>query len=242
MAQIHDEGWAIAVETSGSRGSVSVGRGDDILADETFDARHSHSVALLPAADRLIRACGITPRDLALVYVSAGPGSFTGLRIGVTFARTVAFATQARIVPVSSLAVVAQNALRRSSPPERVVAMLDAKRQHVFAQCFALRNGTYQAVDKADERAPAEYLATLGAVAVLGEGVGRHGAAIAACPGATVLTDELHAASARQVFRLGRGLAAQGAFVPAGVLTPVYIRRPEAEERWEKRQSTPPAC
>ncbi|HRX84360.1 MAG TPA: tRNA (adenosine(37)-N6)-threonylcarbamoyltransferase complex dimerization subunit type 1 TsaB [Phycisphaerae bacterium] len=236
MTPSNDADVAIAVETSGSQGSVAVGRGAAVLAEETFDARQAHSVALLPTADRLLAACAATPRDLRRVYVSVGPGSFTGLRIGVTFARTIAFAAGARIVPVSSLATVAQNAATMTDPPERVAVLLDAKRRHVFAQCFAFDGTAYAPVDEAAERDPADYLPSLGAVAVLGEGVARHGAALAACPAVTVLSGEFHQASARAVYALGTALAAEGRFVEADALTPVYIRRPEAEERWEQRQ------
>lgn len=237
MGLSDDQSLGLAVETSGSQGSVAIGRGDTVLAEEAFDTCDAHSVALLPAVARLVGECRFAPQDVAYVYVSAGPGSFTGLRIGMTVARTLAYAVGSRVVCVPSLAVAAQNALRLAGPPARVAVLLDAKRRHVFAACFERRGDAYEALDGPEEREPAGYLEGLGAVAVLGEGVSRHADAIAACPRATVLPEALNAGQARVVYALGRASAARGAFAAPADLSPMYVRRPEAEERWDLRQS-----
>jgi len=226
----------IAVETSGSLGSVAIGLGEAILAEEAFDARNNHGVALLPAVDRLVRGCGFSPQAIHQIYVSAGPGSFTGLRIGLTLARTLAYAANAQVVRVPSLEVIAQNAMTLPDPPRRIAVLLDAKRNHVFAACFERAGTSYAPIDEPAEREPVSYLTSLGVVGVLGEGAVRHAAALARCPMATRLPDALHAGKARVVYALGRVRAAEGAFTSMAELTPIYIRRPEAEERWESRQ------
>ncbi|MCB9849213.1 MAG: tRNA (adenosine(37)-N6)-threonylcarbamoyltransferase complex dimerization subunit type 1 TsaB [Phycisphaerales bacterium] len=236
MSSPTDNPPIVAVETSGSCGSVAVGMGDEILGSERFDARNNHGVELLPTVDRLTRRHGIAPAEIAQVYVSGGPGSFTGLRIGVTFAKALAHASGAKVVRVPTLTVIAQNALDLPQPPARVAAILDAKRKNVFAASFALQDQAYVPMDEPDERDPADYLASLGEVAVLGEGVARHAEVLKRLPNVTVLADELHEARAAIVYQLGREQAARGDFIAQNELAPSYIRRPEAEERWEERQ------
>jgi tRNA threonylcarbamoyladenosine biosynthesis protein TsaB len=230
--------WSLAVETSGNVGSVAIGRGAQVRLAESFDTRRNHGVALLPTVDRLVRECGIQPPDVERVFVSGGPGSFTGLRIGVTFAKALAHATGTRVVRVPTLTALAHNALDLPQPPARVVALLDAKRDHVYAAGFELTATGYEPRDEPAERDPASYLAGLGEVAVLGEGVERHGKVLADTANVTVLAESTHRGRAENVYRVGVALAAAGAFTPPGELIPLYVRKPEAEERWEKQNRT----
>src|SRR5688572_5406356 len=83
--------------------------------------------------DRLCREQGIGPKDLAELYLSIGPGSFTGLRIGVTLAKTMSLTTGVKIVAVPTVNVLAANA-----PPDakHVIIVLDAKRDQIFTARF----------------------------------------------------------------------------------------------------------
>ena len=230
---------SVAVETSGRLGSVAVARGDTILAASSFNTRQNHGVELMPTVDRLCAQAKVTPHDIGLVFVSGGPGSFTGLRIGVTFAKALALATGVRVVRVPTLDIVAQNALHATPRPPKVTVMLDAKRKNVFAATFALEGDLYRPLDEPAERAPADYLTTQAPVAVLGEGVSFHESAIRSTPSVTILPDELNEARAEVVHRLGLRMAREGQFIPQNELIPIYVRRPEAEEKWEARQDQP---
>jgi tRNA threonylcarbamoyladenosine biosynthesis protein TsaB len=225
----------LAIETSGGIGSVAIGRGGTVLGARRFDARNNHAVELVPSIDRLAQEHDLAARDIGHIYLSAGPGSFTGLRIGATFARALAFAVGARIVRVPTLTVIAQNALSLDVPPQRVVALLDAKRKHVFAACFEFADGAYAPIDEPAEREPVQYLNSLGKVTVWGEGVERHRDGIAGCERAVMPEGAEHDADPKVVYALGWRAAVRGEFTDARECTPVYVRRPEAEERWEKR-------
>src|SRR5689334_13247826 len=96
---------ALAVETSGRIGSVALAEDGRLIAEEAFPHGLQHAAHILPIIDRLCGARGWRPRDLEQLYVSIGPGSFTGLRIGVTLCKTIAFATGAKIVAVPSVRV-----------------------------------------------------------------------------------------------------------------------------------------
>jgi tRNA A37 threonylcarbamoyladenosine modification protein TsaB len=159
----------------------------------------------------------------------------------------------AKLVAVPTLSVLARNALGAASlaersgteagryggnpPPEHVAVLLDAKRGQAFAACFALRDGAYATVVEACLEEPRSFLARCPRpLAVLGEGLAVHQDA-AAESGAAVLPPELWPGRAEHVYALGIEQARADKYTPAGDLVPLYVRRPEMEERWEKRQT-----
>jgi tRNA threonylcarbamoyladenosine biosynthesis protein TsaB len=127
----------LAIETSGRYGSVATLWGD---ADNarlvgqtvlTGDQRTAQSLA--PALQRLLAAADWAPKSVELVAVTVGPGSFTGLRIGVTTAKAFAYAVGADVVGINSLTTLAAQAPPSASP---LWTILDAQRQEVFAAKF----------------------------------------------------------------------------------------------------------
>src|ERR1700742_766157 len=88
---------AIAIETSGRIGSVALVDGDTVLPEAQFQHGLKHAAEIVPTIDRLCCARGWQPKDVEHLYVSVGPGSFTGLRIGVTLAKTLALATGVKL-------------------------------------------------------------------------------------------------------------------------------------------------
>src|SRR6185295_15226185 len=136
---------ALALETSGRTGSVAlVTDGAQIVSEETFAHGLQHAAHLLPMIDRLCRAQGWTPRDVDELYISAGPGSFTGLRIGITLAKTLAFATGVKIVAVPTVEVLTENA---PAEARHVIIVLDAKRDQILTARFE-RAGNAQWIER----------------------------------------------------------------------------------------------
>lgn len=99
----------LALETSGPVGSVSLGRGDELLSGADLPPQQRHRVDLMPAIDRLCQSQGVSPRQIGAVYLSVGPGSFTGLRIGVATAQMLGTMLGARLAAVPTIEVVARN-------------------------------------------------------------------------------------------------------------------------------------
>jgi tRNA threonylcarbamoyladenosine biosynthesis protein TsaB len=218
-------------------GSVALSKGPQVLETVTFSTHLRHAVELLPTMDLLCRRHGVAPRGIEEAYVSAGPGSFTGLRIGLTVARTLAWSNGVRVVRVPTLDVVAHNAVELPDPPEDLVVLLDAKRERVYAAAFRLRTdpSTAQRLTDPAEWDIAKLAATLPAgCAALGEGIAYHKAAVDRA-GWTVLPDELNRPRAEVVHKLGYASGGVGRFDDLGTLVPIYVRRPEAEEVWERR-------
>ena len=237
--------YALAIETSGKVGSVALVRDGVVLAEPTFEHGLKHAAGILPMIDRLCRDAGIGPADIAELYLSIGPGSFTGLRIGVTLAKTMALTTGVKIVAVPTVRVLAENA---PDDAQHVIIVLDAKRDQIFTGSFdaeAMRGGDLSRhpanPSRWTEREPA-HLAPLTdilartprPVHLIGEGIPYHDKFIPKDePGVIVTPPETWRARAAIVATIGQSMASRGEFADADRLTPLYIRKPEAEEKWE---------
>ncbi len=138
-----NEPVSIAIETSCGAGGAAVGRGDAILAEIAFDASHRHATHLVSRLKELVERAGLRPADLTELYVSAGPGSFTGLRIGITVARTLAQAVGGQLaehcVAVPTAAAVAHGC--RELDWRNLAVLFDAGDGSVYATTFSRRDG-----------------------------------------------------------------------------------------------------
>lgn len=123
----------LALDTSTRRGSVALGvaggAAPRVLGEAVLRVSATHSETVLPAVDDLVRSAGFAPVDLEAVVVGAGPGSFTGIRIGAALARGVCFPARASLFAYSSLAAIAAG----SGETGAVCALLDARRDQVYA-------------------------------------------------------------------------------------------------------------
>jgi len=224
----------LVIETSSRVGSVAIATESDLVRAERLPGLMRHAGELMPAIDGMLKQADWPADSLTDAYVSIGPGSFTGLRIAVTVARTLAWSIGARIVAVPTVDGLSRNVLSATPRPEHVAVILDAKQAQVFAAAFTLRNGQYEKVIDAHMAPPADFLARCPRpLAVLGEGIPYHRPAIDAA-GVAVLNEDLWCPRAEHVLTIGRILARAGRFTPGGELLPLYIRRPEAEEKWER--------
>lgn len=203
-----------------------------VLAEETFPHGLKHAAGLVPMIDRLCKAAGWAPRDVEEVYVSAGPGSFTGLRVGVTVAKALAFATGAKVVAVPTVEVLALNA---PADATHVVIVLDAKRDQIFTARLGRAGATWDVVEVAHLDSLTDILARAPRpVHLIGEGIPFHAKFLPAGDPAVILTpEETWRARASAVVEIGHAMARREECIDAQTLAPIYVRKPEAEEKWE---------
>lgn len=131
----------LAIETSILRGSLSLHRDNALIGARELPADQRTARCLVPQVEDLLRTNQVEARDLDLVAVSVGPGSFTGLRIGVTFAKTLAYGAKAEIIGIpTGEAIALQAAQRAGSHPadETLEVLIDAQRKQLFTQTFQL--------------------------------------------------------------------------------------------------------
>jgi tRNA threonylcarbamoyladenosine biosynthesis protein TsaB len=124
----------LALETTDKIGSVAASDGDKPLAELILDATQRSAQSLLPAVDALLKQVGWTPAEVQLVAVSIGPGSFTGLRVGVTAAKVFAYAVGAEVLGINTSEVLAANC--QETRHNRVSVVTDAQRGEIVVQSF----------------------------------------------------------------------------------------------------------
>ena len=220
---------ALAVETTSRRAAVALAVDGRVVDEAAFTAGLNHTADLLPLIADLFRRNGWAPGDVGRVDVSVGPGGFTGTRVGVTFAKTFAFATNAKLVAVPTPLVIVENL-----PPNATDAavVVDARRGKVWAQRFARTDAaTWKSTGPGGLTTPADLAAALPRPAwLVGEGVAYHRDALRSGGG------DLHFCGdavprVRVVAAVGEASARAGDFADPFALGPTYVRRPEAEEK-----------
>ena len=234
----------LAFETATRAASVALLRDGDLVAEERRFGDRTTAETLLPALDALLAAAGVTLAAVDAFAVSIGPGSFTGLRVGIATVKGLAFGTGRPVAPVPTLAALARTA---PEPRDAVVAMLDARRGEVYAAAYAPVAGTVLPREMLREGVyTGEALAQkIPRVCVLvGEGVGVCGEWLRARlgEGVRLQAPRQREPRARHVGALGAALLAAGRGVDAAALAPRYLRRAEAEvKRTGERFEAPPA-
>jgi tRNA threonylcarbamoyladenosine biosynthesis protein TsaB len=223
----------LALETSGRTASLALAERDAagwvVLDTMQLAAGERAATALHPALDALLKAHGLSPHQLDVIGVAVGPGSFTGLRIGVTTAKTLAYATGANIIGVSTLDCLASGARANVQASQRaatpLVAMLNAQRGEYFVASYPAnvvlprRRGDYQIL------APAQIVEWLANDAWL---VGPNATSVAS------RAIDMHP-SAEQVAELAWHRADAGDFDDYLQLMPDYGRLSAAEEKANSR-------
>ncbi|MEX0775755.1 MAG: tRNA (adenosine(37)-N6)-threonylcarbamoyltransferase complex dimerization subunit type 1 TsaB [Phycisphaeraceae bacterium] len=231
------QAFNLAIETSSRVGSVTLGRGDEWLAMRAMPPQERHRVDLMPSIAGLCAAYGAAPADLAQLYLSIGPGSFTGLRIGVATVKMLAMVTGAKVVAVPTLGVVAQNVDPPAMAAAHLAVCLNMKRDTVYAGIFAWRKERWQhegdpgvmSLGELLQRGPRP-LALLGDPLPDGDGI--------TDDQVTTLPADLARPHSDAVWRLGRTAAAAGGFTDPLALAPLYAREPEAVELWAMREKS----
>src|SRR5262245_33454586 len=163
------EDMVLAIETSTAHGTVALGANGQLFEMRDIDATRRNAAGLLPALEVLLAAHHITPRNLAALAFSAGPGSFTGVRVAATVARTLNAVANTPIVRVPTLQAIAAGAGDDPRRPKHVAAMLNAKRGQIFAATYENRDDwEWTELSAPAIREPAEFIQSLKALRTTG--------------------------------------------------------------------------
>jgi tRNA threonylcarbamoyladenosine biosynthesis protein TsaB len=238
---------SLAVETSGRVGSVALGIGDSIVAQADLSGFRRHSSELLVVIETLLKRHHLQPRDISQIYLPKGPGSFTGIRIAVTFAKMAAFALNTKIVAVNTLDAIAENPTHtiqnNALPIQRLATILDAKRSLFYIAVFEWDKTGPRRISEDMLITAADFLQRFCSkntpIHLLGEGLLYYQTQFEH-PHTVILDKTLWPARAESVWRLGQKQAQDEKFDDPNTLVPLYIRRPEAEELWEKNRPSAP--
>ena len=218
------EAWVI-LETSGRGGHVGLAVDDRVAGEVALDPARRHNRDLAPAMATLLADAGLKPADLAGVMVSVGPGSFTGLRVGVMTAKSLAWALDCRLVPVPTFHAIAEQ-----SPDDAttVDVISDALKGLVYAQRFYRSDVGWLPVNDLRIVPAVDWAGDLSdEVWVSGPGVGLHAAIIPA--DTPQVPPAVRTASVTGVLRVGLRTDPLTPSEIAG-LEPLYLRPSSAEE------------
>jgi len=134
FVQVNSKPLILSIETATRAGSLALARGTELLASYVGDAGSSHSTHLLEEIEKMLDEAGVTLADMDAFSVAAGPGSFTGLRIGLATVKSFAATLNRPCVGIQTLHAVAHSA----GESDATIALLPAGRGEVFAQRFAV--------------------------------------------------------------------------------------------------------
>ena len=122
----------LAIDTSTMISTVTIANDSEILGDFNVNQQKTHSESLVPMIETLLNLLGMEIKDIDEFVIAEGPGSFTGLRIGMTIAKTLAQVNDKKLIPISTLLALANN----SSSDKLKVPMLDARGNRVYGAVY----------------------------------------------------------------------------------------------------------
>jgi len=226
----------LGIETSTKTGSVAIVSEDGVVAQYSLNIEVTHSERLMSTIDRVLKDTGLAVHDLDGFSVAIGPGSFTGLRIGLSTVKGLALATGRPIAAVPTLQALAWNLPYCAYP---VCTLLDARKNEVYASLYRF-DGT--ALVQILPEAAMSIFRLAGQISekvvFTGEGsrIYRNGIQELFGERAVFAPHSAVLPSGAKVAEIGLDMIKSGRQAEPDRLTPLYIRRPEAEVAWEKKE------
>ncbi|MEK4684744.1 tRNA (adenosine(37)-N6)-threonylcarbamoyltransferase complex dimerization subunit type 1 TsaB [Bacillus sp. FSL M8-0256] len=225
----------LAIDTSNHTLGIALVRDFTVIGESITYLKKNHSVRAMPTVEALMKECGVSPSELSKIVVAKGPGSYTGVRIGVTIAKTLAWTLSIPISAVSSLETLAANGQYFDG---YISPLFDARRGQVYTGLYMFEKGKIKEVEPDQNILLTDWLHELKQtgkpVLFLGQDVHLHEESICSILGETAVLAEGTFHNPRPSV-----LAFLGADRPAEdvhQLVPNYIRLAEAEVKWLEGQ------
>ena len=214
----------LAFDTSSKALSLAILEDKQLLAETTINIKKNHSITLMPAIDFLMTSLDLTPKDLDRIVVAEGPGSYTGLRIAVATAKTLAHTLNIELVGMSSLLALVPN-----QQEGLIVPLMDARRNNVYAGFYenakpVMPEAHLSFAEVVEQVKDAEQVTFVGEVGVFVEQI----------------QEQLPQASYQETLPNAANLALWAWDKKADSLhdfVPNYLKRVEAEENWLKNHT-----
>jgi len=222
----------LALDTTTGSASVALLENTTLLGEINAQTSGSHSVRLLRSVDYLLRANSLKIEDMAGFAVAAGPGSFTGIRIGLSTVKAFAFASGKQVAPVSTLTALAMKL--KDSPGRLLSPVIDAKKGEIYAALFESSGHELKEIIPQGAYSPDRFFSLLPAhriISFIGNGVEVYKEKILTylkdksrfSPRSLFIAPEVGILG-HEILKTGRGLSGQE-------LQPIYFRKSQAEEK-----------
>jgi tRNA threonylcarbamoyladenosine biosynthesis protein TsaB len=223
----------LILETSDRIGQVAVAAGPELLAARRLDATRRHARDLAPAVADLLAAQGWSARDLHGVIVSRGPGSYTGLRVGLMSAKTLAYATGCALLAIDTFVAIALQA----GGVDRLDVLADAQQDKVYVQSLERTASGWRPLGPLAVRPFADWLAGRApAAAVTGPGLHKWGERLVS--DVPVVDRDAWDPQPASLLRLGLARYEAGERDDVYAVEPLYLRPSSAEEQLQARPAS----
>ena len=229
----------LAIDTSSIVATVALMEGDKLMAEYILNNKKNHSEHLMPIIEEVMKSCELSPKDIDVYAVALGPGSFTGLRIGIATIKSMAQALDKPIIGISSLEALAYNLIYSK---DIICPIIDAQRDMVYTGLFKWDGLEFIRL-KEDRVIPIEELIQelkleCENIVFLGDAVDKFKSFILEnlderaifAPGIVKLP------RASSIGELARQRAEKGEFQDFKDILPIYMRKSQAERQWEERR------
>ena len=229
----------LAIDASGVAGSVAYIKAGKLVGEYYFCDKLTHSQTIMPMLEHMKSLIGIDLEEVDAVAVTAGPGSFTGLRIGVTAAKALALALEVPIVGVPTLDVIAR---AMYFTDYYICPIMDARRNQVYTALYKWCEETLERLTEHMATDMTEYLESLGAyegkIIFLGDGVSVHKEHIKEVLGdrAVFAPSFCNLQHASVLGVIAEELYKEGKAEDASTFVPMYLRKSQAEREKEERE------
>lgn len=227
----------LSLDTATLVSSVAIASEDRLLAELTTQTRLTHSETLMPHIKDVLELASVTKEKIDGVAVSIGPGSFTGLRIGLATAKAICYALNVPIIAVPTLEAMAA---RFPFSGAEIYSLMDAQKGNVYRAVYSWQNGAPLCIREIEvmpfEAVLDECAADNTPIIMTGDIVQRKTAKLILPENVTVAPPTMVMPRAAETAFLGIKKLAEGKVDNLMDLEPLYVRRSEAEVLWEMRQ------
>ncbi|HAQ05010.1 MAG: tRNA (adenosine(37)-N6)-threonylcarbamoyltransferase complex dimerization subunit type 1 TsaB [Acidimicrobiales bacterium] len=229
----------LAIETASSQAGCAIGGHEGVLASAHSGINGRHAENISPQIAFIKEQAGINYSELGAIAVDIGPGLFTGLRVGVATAVSIAHALTLPVIGISSLDLLAFPARWTS---RLIVSAMDARRGELFTALFRRVPGGIQRVRDANvctaEDLAAEIQTFDESILLVGDGALRYAEVFESLGRVELAEQGLAHPSARAMVQLAHARAMREEFVQPWDLEPIYLRKPDAEINWSTRNNS----
>lgn len=229
----------LGIETSVENVGVALGDHNGIRATAAISSDRKHAESLAPMIQFVLHQSDCSMSDISAIAVDVGPGLFTGMRVGIATAQTLAWALEIPVIPVCSLDALAHSVAWSDAP---IAASLDARRGEVYWALYRVRGQELQRIVEPQVTSPDDFAIHIAdraeEVTCVGTGFKRYAETFETNPWVRNIGGDNIFPTASAVVSLGSIALLNDNTVAPDKVEPLYLRAPDAEINWKTREAT----
>ena len=228
----------LGIDTSTMAANVAVLEDDKLICEYTINTKKTHSQKLMPMIENMLKISDIKIKDIDAIGICVGPGSFTGLRIGMATAKAMAHVNNIPLIGVNSLEILGSN-IEFSN--KKICAILDAQRNQVYTCKYIFEDNKSKVLEEISIKPIDDLLEELQATGeewvIVGEAVYKYKEKIEVISNINISSPSNHITKASSLCVLAKDKFEQNIdFHNCYDINPMYIRKSQAEEQYEEKQ------